>query len=160
MDRARRLANHIKRTVRGPMWHGPALRQALDGVSHEQAAARPLQAHTIWELVLHVTAWVDIGRARLAGERLADPPGDVDWPPVESTSAEAWQAAVERLAESHRQLADAVRGLSDDALDAKVATLEYTVDAMLHGIIEHGTYHGGQIMLLRKAVEQGVGIRE
>ena len=134
------------------MWHGPALRQVLDGVTQDQAAARPLPAmHTIWELVLHVTAWADIGRARLAGERLGDPPVDVDWPPVESTSAEAWQAAVQRLAESHRQLADAVRELSDDALDAKVATLEYTVGAMLHGIIEHGTYHGGQIMLLRRA---------
>ena len=155
MDRARRLANHIKRTMRGPMWHGPALRQVLDGVTHDQAAARPVRgAHSIWELVLHVTAWVDIARARLAGDRVADPPLEADWPPVAATSAEAWQAAVDRLAESHRQLADAVRELSDEALDAKVATLDYSVDVMLHGIVEHGTYHGGQIMLLRRALEQ------
>jgi len=143
------------------MWHGPALRQVLDGVTHDQAAARPLRgAHTIWEIVLHMATWVDIGRARLAGQRTSDPPAEEDWPPVAATGAEAWQAAVERLAESHRQLADAVRDLSDDALDAKVATLDYTVDVMLHGIVEHGTYHGGQIMLLRRALEQGAGSRE
>ncbi len=28
----------------------------------------------------------------------------------------------------------------------------YSVDVLLHGVIEHGTYHGGQIMMLRKAL--------
>ena len=41
MDRAAaRLANHIKRTVVGPMWHGGALGQVLEGVTNDQAAAR------------------------------------------------------------------------------------------------------------------------
>jgi hypothetical protein len=31
-----------------------------------------------------------------------------------------------------------------------VKDLDYSVDVLLHGIIEHGTYHGGQIALLKK----------
>ena len=49
-------------------------------------------------------------------------------------------------------LADQVRELSDEALEAKVPGLDYSVSVLLHGVVEHGTYHGGQIMLLRKAM--------
>src|SRR5262245_1572679 len=102
---AKRLANHIARTVRGPMWHGPALADRLRDVTAEEAAARPIDgAHTIWELVLHVTAWAEIAQARLRGERLGDPTSAEDWPPVESTDAASWTAAVERLRHCHRQL--------------------------------------------------------
>jgi len=154
MSRAKRLANHIERTVTGPMWHGPALAHVLDGVTADQAAAHPVPgAHSIWEIVLHVTAWVDIGRARVGGDRTGDPTSEEDWPPVAASGAADWQATVNRLAASHRELAAAVRGLSDEALDADVKHLDYSVDVLLHGIIEHGTYHGGQIMLLRKAFE-------
>jgi uncharacterized damage-inducible protein DinB len=150
---SRLLSNHIKRTVRGPMWHGPALAELLRDVTAEQAQARPIAgAHTIWELVLHVTAWAEIARARLSGQRVGDPPADEDWPPVGATTAEAWTAAVDRLLQSHRELASAVRDQEDAALDVKVTGLEYTVSNLLHGVIEHGTYHGGQIALLKRAL--------
>ena len=42
MSRAHRLANHIERTVTGPMWHGPALHDVLEGVTSGQARTRPL----------------------------------------------------------------------------------------------------------------------
>jgi uncharacterized damage-inducible protein DinB len=157
MDReAARLANHIKRTVTGPMWHGSALGELLDGVTHEQAAARPLPgAHTIWELVLHVSAWAEISRARMHGERLGEPASEEDWPPVPSTSDADWSAALARLRESHRLLAQDVRHLDESAIGAKVQGGDYTVSNLLHGVIEHGTYHGGQIALLKKALVRG-----
>ena len=80
---AAQLSNHIKRTVAGPMWHGPALDELLAYVSSDQAAARPITgAHSIWEIVLHVTAWAEIALARLHGQRTGDPAPDEDWPPV------------------------------------------------------------------------------
>lgn len=153
MTRAEKLAKHIHRTVKGPMWHGPSLAQVLEGFTPEQAAARPIEgAHSVWELVLHVTTWAEISRARIMGQRLADPSPDEDWPPTGPPGAAEWQRALERLSESHRALSADVRTLSDDALDAKVGELEYSVDVLLHGVVEHGTYHGGQIALLRKAI--------
>jgi uncharacterized damage-inducible protein DinB len=152
MSRATRLANHIERTVTGPMWHGPALHEVLTGVDAASAAARPIAgAHSIWEIVLHVTAWADISRQRIHGESTADPAPEQDWPPVASTGEAAWAAALERLAESHRQLAAATRPLDDAALDARVKGLPYPVGILLDGVVEHGTYHGGQIALLKKA---------
>jgi len=148
MSRATRLANHIERTVTGPMWHGPALMDVLDGVDAARARAHPIDgAHSIWEIVRHVTAWAEIARQRIHGEALGDPTAEQDWPPI----GDDWAQDLERLKESHRRLAADVRQLDDPALDARVKTLEYPVGILLDGVVEHGTYHGGQIALLKKA---------
>ena len=111
MSRATRLANHIERTVTGPMWHGPALLEALNGVESDRALARPIPAaHTIWELVLHITAWCDIARQRINGQATGDPTPEQDWPPVaaalppsagaSTTDAQAaWRRAIEQMTE-------------------------------------------------------------
>jgi uncharacterized damage-inducible protein DinB len=163
MSRAKRLAKHIERTVTGPMWHGPALVDVLDGVTAERARKRPVVgAHSIWELVLHITAWSDIARQRIEGKATGDPTPEQDWPPVpdsvpgtgvrpESDPASDWRLAIERLGESHHQLAADTRQLDDERLDALVPGLNYTVSVLLQGVVEHGTYHGGQIALLKKA---------
>jgi uncharacterized damage-inducible protein DinB len=48
-------------------------------------------------------------------------------------------------------LAADTRLLSDEQLASRVPGLNYSVSALLRGIVEHGTYHGGQIALLKKA---------
>jgi len=149
MSRATRLGNHIERTVTGPMWHGQALLEVLDGVDAARARARPIAgAHSIWEIVRHVTAWADIARQRIHGQALGDPTAEQDWPPI----GDDWAQDLERLKESHRRLAADVRQLDDPALDARVKTLEYPVGILLDGVVEHGTYHGGQIAVLKKAL--------
>jgi uncharacterized damage-inducible protein DinB len=151
MNCASQLASAIERTVSGPMWHGPALSDVLDGVPHARAAARPVGgAHSIWEIVRHLTAWADIARRRLGGEKV-DPAPDEDWPPVQDEGDDAWARALERLGASHRALAAATRSLQDADLEATVAGQEYSAAVMLRGVVEHGTYHGGQIALLKKA---------
>ena len=151
MSRARHLGSSLERTVTGPMWHGSALAEVLEGVTAERAAARPIPgAHTIWEIVLHIIAWAEIARARLRGESTGDPTPEQDWPPVTATDAAAWQRTLERLGACHRELAADVRGLDEARLDQKVANLDYSADVLLRGIVEHGTYHGGQIALLKK----------
>ena len=155
MDSASQIANEIERTITGPMWHGSALNELLDGVTHEQAAERPIPgAHTIWELVLHITAWADIARDRLNNKSLGSQPDDIDWPAVPAPSEATWSQARSRLTASHQMLASEAARLTDDALAAKVPVdpPRYTVEALLRGVIEHGTYHGGQIALLKRAL--------
>jgi len=145
------LANLIKRTVTGPAWHGPALDQVLTGVTASRAAAYSIGgAHSIWELVLHVASWAEITRARLLGERIADPPAEQDWPVVGSTDDAAWNAALERMRSAYRALAHDVRHLDPATLHDKIVGLDYSRWVMLHGVVEHGIYHAGQIALLKK----------
>src|SRR3979490_2613199 len=124
MSRATRLAKHIERTVTGTMWHGPALVDVLEGIDARRARAHPIAgAHSIWEIVLHITAWADIARQRIHGEATGDPTPEQDWPPV----GDDWPQAVERMTESHRRLAAETRLLDDAALDARVKGLDYPV---------------------------------
>lgn len=154
MSATRYLAGRLRRTVHGPMWHGPALDALLDGLTAEEAASRPVPgAHGAWELVLHVAAWAELAAARLDGGAVAYPPPDVEWPAVPPTAGAAeWAAARARLTAAYETLADRVLALPPERLRDRVPGQEHTVATMLDGVVEHGTYHGGQLALLRRAL--------
>jgi uncharacterized damage-inducible protein DinB len=149
MTELERLAQAIERTVSGPVWHGMSLSELLDGMTEDDAVARPIEdAHSIWELVLHIAAWARIVERRLAMVPIPEAIDDEDWPPLPRPTARAWRDTVERLSASHRSLAAAVRTLDPALLDAIVPSRSYPLREMLHGVVEHGAYHGGQIAVL------------
>ena len=62
------LADQLQRAYRGEAWHGLGLREVLAGVTAEQARAKPApEAHNIWELVMHIGAWIWAVRHRACG---------------------------------------------------------------------------------------------
>ena len=96
---------------------------------------------------MHVTPG-PTSRQRIHGEALGDPTPSR----TGCRSAMTEPKVIEfQFKESHRRLAADVRLLDDAALDARVKNLEYPVGVLLDGVVEHGTYHGGQIALLKKA---------
>ena len=147
-----RLADQLERSFRGGAWHGPAVAEALDGVDAEGAARRPLAAaHTIAEIVAHLTYWRRAARVRLHGEHERDVLGDGDWVPA-AAGDEAWRAALAALESAYRDLHAAVLALDDTGLEDPVAGSDPTVRGMLLGLLQHNAYHAGQIALLAKAV--------
>ncbi len=149
------LADQLERAFRGGAWHGPAVAETLVGVDAEAAVRRPIPAaHTIWEIVGHVTTWTDISRRRIEGEPIASVPDEADWPPVPrgaGSSDDAWRKALGALEEAHRRLHLAVLALDDGRLDDPVAGSDPTLRGLLFGLLQHQTYHAGQIAVLRKA---------
>ena len=159
MSEIDRIVDELEREHSGDPWHGSPLRTILEGITHGQAAARPIAAgHSIWELVLHITAWKGEVRRRLSGAPAADPQ-EGDWPPVGEATADRWRVVVERLERVHRDLVSAIRSLPEPRLfepsrDPRNretgAGVSYYV--LLHGIVQHDVYHAGQIALLKRAV--------
>lgn len=153
-----RLADQLERAFRGGAWHGPALAETLAGVDAETAAARPVQdAHSIWEIVLHAAAWTDIARRRMAGEAADHVAEEEDWPPVTDPSEEAWRAVQKTLDEAHRRLHAELLGLPEECLDDCVVGSDPTIRGLLLGLLQHHTYHAGQIVLLKKAIAASGG---
>jgi len=149
---SKRIASQLRRSYDGQAWHGPALTELLNGVNAEMAAARPLAgAHSIWELVNHIEAWAAMALAIVEGQPYDRLTGDRDWPPVQVTTPEAWQAALARLESTIRRLVAAVRTLEDAKLDEFAGGAEFTYYFLLHGVVQHNLYHAGQIAVLRKA---------
>ncbi len=155
MKEVDRIADQLRRAMSGPAWHGPSLTELLADVTAEAAAARPLAGrHTIWELVLHLTAWHNVVRDRLAGQPLDDP-REGDWPAPPAPSTAAWQHTLSGLRESADRLVRAIRALDDAELDRDLPPSGDTIYGNLHGAVQHDLYHGGQIALLKKVLERG-----
>jgi uncharacterized damage-inducible protein DinB len=152
MGEVARIHDQLVRAYRGEAWHGAPVRDLVEGVNAKQAARRVLpNAHTIWEIVLHISAWQRAVLGRLQGREL-QLTAEEDWPPVAGASEAGWKAALAELEETHRLLADAVKLLDEAALERTVPGKLYSVYFMLHGVIQHDLYHAGQIALLKKAL--------
>lgn len=148
----KRLASQLRRSYEGQAWHGPSLLELLEGVTAEQAAAKPLAgAHSIWELVLHIEAWEREALAVVGGKGCDTLAGDADWPPVRDTSMEAWQGALDRLRSTSKELVAAIRAMDDAKLDELAGGREFNFYFLLHGVVQHNLYHAGQIAMLKKA---------
>jgi len=152
-----RLLDELRRAWDGDPWHGDPVRRVLQGITAQQAAARPLpHAHGVWDIVLHMTSWTREVTRRLR-DRVAREPEDGDWP-APGTGEGEWNAALQGLARAHAELLDAVAAFPPAELDQTVgeardrplgAGVSYAV--MLHGLAQHHAYHAGQIALLRKS---------
>ena len=154
MSEIDRILDQLKRAYEGEAWHGPSVKEALAGVTAEQAQARPLRnAHSIWELAQHIAAWEDAGRRRLEGEhaQIAISSSE-DWPPREDASEEAWERAKASLDRNHDAFVEAITRVPESRLDEPVFEGMSTVYVTLHGVVQHDLYHAGQIVMLKKAV--------
>jgi hypothetical protein len=136
----------------GSPWHGPSLVQNLTDLTAAQATAKPIpNAHCIWEIVQHVTAWVNETINVLDGEQYATLGGEQDWPPISATDDAGWQAALEILDSSMVALIAAVGEVQDDALWPNLPGMEFNMYWLLMGVVQHSAYHAGQIGLIRKS---------
>jgi DinB superfamily len=147
-----RIADQLLRATSGSAWHGLDITALLSDVDAAAAASRPVpMAHTIWELVLHVTAWADVARRRLAAQPADLSPED-DWPaPVEQTDA-AWRRDINAMREAHKRLRTAILALDPARLDEQTIGKPDSLYVLLHGTVQHAAYHGGQMALLKRAL--------
>jgi len=146
------IADQLRRAFYGDAWHGPALLELLKEVDATTAAAKPLHdAHSIWELVLHIAAWDGAGIKRLAGKKVPLK-GKQNFPPVPQPSEAAWRDAIAAAKQTHDTLVETVAALPEKRLREQVPGKKYDFYHMLHGIAQHELYHAGQIAILKKAV--------
>ena len=157
MTEIERLADQMQRAFYADAWCGPSLLEALEGVSAAQAAARPLaRAHSIWEIVAHLSGWKRVVHRRLEGQPVRLPE-EGDWPQVADTGEQSWQRTLAELKTRHDALLATVCALDDARLEDVLITESsretgggVSCYVTLHGAAQHDLYHGGQISLLKK----------
>jgi hypothetical protein len=126
-------------------WHGPTMRGALRGVNANQAFWRPARGrHNIWDFVLHCAYWKYSAWRRLTGTRRGSfarkGSNWIEMPPMPTDRA--WRDDLSLLAQSHRQLREAVADAPPAILHAK--------SRLVYGVAAHDVYHTGQIQILKR----------
>ena len=149
------IAEQLRRAFQGDAWHGPALLELLQDVEAATAAAKPLpDAHSIWELTLHIAAWDAAASRRLGGEKI-QLTGVANFPLVPKPTEAAWRKAVTHAKRTHDALVKTVATLPESRLRDRVPGKKYDFYFMLHGVAQHELYHAGQIAILKKATRIG-----
>ena len=159
MDEITRIVDQLKRAYEGDAWYGPSVRSVLEGVDADMASARPFpSAHTICELVLHMTSWTREITRRLR-DGVARNPEEGDWPVAQAIDQAGWTRLTGALDAANAELVDAVASMDPGRLvdvigDARDRSLGSGVSryVTLHGLVQHHAYHAGQVALLKKAL--------
>jgi uncharacterized damage-inducible protein DinB len=155
-----RIAAEFERACTGDPWYGSSVKSILAGVDVNAATAHHVQgAHSIGEIVLHMTGWAREVARRLRNG-IAREPEQGDWPVCAARTESDWQAVLAALDAANAELLAAIREADaarlgeriGDARDPALGT-GVTRYVALHGIVQHHVYHAGQIALLKRAIE-------
>lgn len=144
-----RIVSLLEQTFEGSSYYGPSVIKTLENVTVDVASRKPQwSAHTIWELVVHITAELNYARSVIEGTAGPWIEGETTWKAITDNSEELWQAAVQDLIKANRAFVQVARGLDDAILDKQPIRVRGPYYLMLHGVMHHSIYHSGQISLL------------
>jgi uncharacterized damage-inducible protein DinB len=152
------LVDQLERAHAGDPWHGSSRASLLADVAADEARRRPATGvHSIWELVLHMTAWTREVARRLEGHAASEPAMG-DWPAPPATLDErAWRTAVQGLDDAHVSLRNAVAALDPSRLTMPVNDERnrelgtgVTLAQTINGLVQHDAYHSAQIAIAKK----------
>lgn len=132
-------------------WY-PPLELSIKDLSHEQALWKPegRAAHSIWQLLNHITFYKARFLARLLEKPFKEPvktnEESFEW--GLGASHKEWQARLDQMANIQRDVRKHVSQLNDRDLDKPCP--EESIGAQLLSLVTHDGYHTGQIMYVRK----------
>ena len=157
MNEIERLQYLLNETYSGNCFHGDSIAQIFNSVDPVTAAWSPDgKTHSIWQIVLHMTAWQNAIRERLTSPTLVTLADEQNYPAVPQPTLETWSATLDQFRDALQALGKAIAKFPEDKLEASVPGRGYTFDVLLHGAIHHNLYHIGQVSLL-KAMYQRLG---
>jgi hypothetical protein len=154
MNLAQQTAKHFRDVHFGGNWTSVNLKETLADINWQQAVIKVHSFNTIAALVYHINYYVSAVLKVLQGEALnASDKFSFDLPPIQSQSDwenllnKAW-ADAEHFAALLEQLPE--ERFSEIFIDEKYGTYYRNIA----GITEHIHYHLGQIVIIKKLLQQ------
>lgn len=143
----------LRENIDGDPWHGPSLSTLLEDVTPAQATTRIREgAHTIAEMVAHMTTWrrFAVQMLRGHGDHTVEINGPEDWPSIQS---EQWPVIKAELHLSQVELVDQLERFDDIGLESTLpGERSVTFRQLLFGILQHDVYHTAQIALIKRLI--------
>ena len=145
-----RLAKDIRELFTGSNWTNVTMKQVLEDVSLTEAKTKVENYNTILALVYHIYYYIKVTHPVLFGKALeAHDKYAFEHPAIEDE--EHWQFFLNEVYAEAEAFAKSVQGLDEDVLDTPLSDPKWGSHfSIINGIVQHGYYHLGQIVLLKK----------
>ena len=155
MSVSKQLAQHLRDVHFGKNWSWSNLKDALDGLSWQEALVSVQGLNSIAMLTVHITYYVKVIYKVLEGGPLqGNDKESFTVPPINQQSD--WDELLAQIWQQAELTAGAIEKLDDEQLDKIFSEEKYgTYFRNIAGMIEHMHYHLGQIALIRKLLATG-----
>ncbi len=139
----------------GLTWYDDNFEKKIGWIAEEQAFIRPIpEIHSVAELVSHVLVWRLDTVKRLEGlDSNFTVESPENWKDNEELRKTGWEQLKQDLSKSQEELIDFLTNKTDDYLENTKCHGEYSVKAMVEGIIHHDLYHLGQVGITIKLLK-------
>ncbi len=147
------IATHLRDVFYGGNWTWSNVRAHVEDISWEQANQKIGNLNNIVALIYHIHYYVAAQLNVLRGNELnASDKFSFQHPSI--TSQHDWEVMLERIFKDVDDLAILIEQLPDTSLEADFADPKYgSYYRNLIGMIEHTHYHLGQIVVIKKLLE-------
>lgn len=154
MELTKQIAKHFREVHNGGNWTAVSLKDALDGITWEQATTKVHNLNTIAMLVFHINYYISAVLKVFRGEPLnAHDKYSFAVSPIHS--ADDWNKLIKKAFDEAELLAAEIEKMDEAKLFENLADPKYgNYYRNIHGIIEHTHYHTGQISLIKKILNE------
>jgi uncharacterized damage-inducible protein DinB len=149
------IAEQLKAAYEGEPWFGRSIKEILSEIDESIVFEKPNGQHSILELLWHMITWKEftINRLRNDNAKSLQYFEKNDWRELDNTDKSLWQKGLQRFAEVHNELIEAIQQQKDELLSQRVEGRNYEFRKLLYGIAEHNIYHTGQIAYIKKMLQ-------
>ena len=155
MNTPEQIAKNLRDLYGGDNWTGVNIKNTLKDVTWQQAIAKVDKLNTIAMLVFHINYYVDSALSVLQGHPLnASDKYSFDLQPI--TSDADWQKLIGHVFSQAELFAGEIEKLEEGKIFQVFADPKYgNYTRNLMGVVEHAHYHLGQIVLIKKMLNEG-----
>lgn len=153
MNLTAQLAKHLREVHFGGNWTWSNLKENLTGVTWKQATTKVYSFNTIAILVYHMNYYLNAVSGILQGKPL-DSKHALSFGPPKIESEEDWQQLLEKTWADAETFATKIEQMPENRLWENISDKHGNFYRNIQGVIEHNHYHLGQIVLLKKIVQE------
>ncbi|MNJ91947.1 hypothetical protein D3C87_96020 [compost metagenome] len=148
------LAKHLRDVHFGGNWSTVDLKSHLSGMNWEDAVKSVHSLNSIAAITFHLVYYTDV-IIKVLEESKLDGKDELSWITPNIWSQEEWDNLVNDVFTKAEKAAQLIEQLPDEKLTEDFVDPKYGTNYRnIAGIVEHLHYHLGQIVIIRKLLEQ------
>ncbi|MEJ7627096.1 MAG: DinB family protein [Ferruginibacter sp.] len=153
MTEVEKIISLFEKLYNGEPWIDVNIKSILENITAKQADSKPFpNCNSIWEIVNHLIEWRTNVLQRLQGVVIVTP-GNNYFEPIEDKSNQAWKDILKKFEDSQTQWIVFLKQFNPESFDSRYPSNKMTYYEHIQGILQHDSYHLGQIVLLIKVLE-------